>query len=176
LYVYKNCVPRDVLRLVGITLAALFTALVLYPFLHESGHALAALLTGADCRAFRLFPTPYVEVSAAQISRAALAAVGLSGPLLPCAAALICPSKPFPVWCIRLTARGICVLSMLISATAILLRRGGAIMENEDVIQVLAFWPDGELWILSGAVLLSGVLIAVIIKEKPLRKMIEAFP
>ncbi len=48
---------KDFLKIIGIILVGLFTAVIIYPMLHEAGHSLIALTVGADVVEFNLFPS-----------------------------------------------------------------------------------------------------------------------
>ena len=56
---------KDILKYLGLFFVGLFVAIIIYPFLHEAGHSMAAILVGAKVIDFNLLPLPYVtcEVS-----------------------------------------------------------------------------------------------------------------
>lgn len=162
---------KDFLKVILMSLIGFFVAVVLYPFLHESGHAIATVILGGECVKFILFPLPYMECNAAGIDNAALVVIGISGMILPFLFSAVMWSKNFYVWYTGLILRGISILSLIISACVILLRWCGIVVANDDITQVLSLWPNGEVWILVGALTLSASMWIIVLKEKPIRRI-----
>lgn len=166
---------KDTLKVVGMTLIGFFVALIVYPFLHEAGHSIAAVMLGGECVEFRLFPLPYMVCNAAGMESGSLIIVGLSGLLLPFLISLVIRSRFFYLWYASVLLRGISILSFVISAVVVLLHWGGVAVPNDDITQVLDLWQGGASWIFAGALLFTAILITVTVRERPLKRIVSAF-
>ena len=74
---------KDAVKLFGILFFGLLTAVIIYPFLHESGHLIAAVLLGAEVLEFNLFPLPNILCNMANMSIVEKIIIGLNGLFLP---------------------------------------------------------------------------------------------
>ena len=79
------------MKLVWMWLTAVCTATFVYPFLHELGHLLAAILTGSRIVEFSVFPTSYVMMETVSASAWRTVVVGLCGMIFPMLCALVHP-------------------------------------------------------------------------------------
>ena len=71
------------IKLVWMYVIAMFTAIFIYPLLHELGHYLAALLVGADVVEMSIFPMPYVSMFVDPYDSLGQAVIGMCGMIFP---------------------------------------------------------------------------------------------
>ena len=116
---------KDAFKIAAVTLAGLFTAVFLYPFLHEGGHFLAAVIVGAEVKEFHLFPSPNILCDVHTVNIPGLIWIGLHGILFPFLLVCVVRPKKFWFWHINFVLRGICLLSFLISAAGFFLYTDG---------------------------------------------------
>lgn len=165
---------KDTVKLSGILFFGLLTAVIIYPFLHESGHYIAAVLPGAEILEFNLFPLPNVLCNMTNISNIGRAFIGLNGMILPiifsAVISLLSKNKNFWIWYVTFILNGISLLSTVISIAAIFLFNIGKSIVNEDVTQAMQAIPNSNIFILF---LMSAITMWLIIKikfNKPLEK------
>ena len=106
---------KDILKCAGLLAVGLFVAVIAYPFLHESGHFLAALFLGEKVVDYSIFPTPYVICKMSLLSEFNVVLIGLAGMYLPMIITFIVRPKSFWLWYGVLVTKGICLLSFAIS-------------------------------------------------------------
>lgn len=169
---------KDTLKLLGILFFGLLTAVIIYPFLHESGHSIAAVLLGAEVLAFNLFPLPNVLCSMTNMRDISIIIIGLNGLLFPIffsAVMLKLFGNSFWNRYISFVINGISLLACMISITAVIFFYLGDPIENEDMTQILRIDPDGSRIILIFTVFLTIYLIIKIILEKPIQRCLAYF-
>lgn len=162
---------KDYLKVTIMTIIGFVCALLIYPLLHEGGHVLATLLLGGKCVEFRLLPLPYMVCDAGGIGTPELVAIGMSGILLPFLLSSVMYGKNFYIWFARLILRGITVLSLLIAVSVVILRKFGIIAQGDDITEILHLWSGGTVWITSACIVLCALMIALIVRDKPIRKI-----
>lgn len=162
---------KDYLKITLMTIIGFMCSLLIYPFLHEWGHALTAILLGGKCVAIHLFPSPYMVCDAADIGEFELVAIGLSGILFPLPVSFVLCGGNFYMWFARLILRGIIVLSLAISALIVALRNFGIVAQGDDITEILHIWSGGSTWIGGGSLVLCVLVSALIVKDKPVRKI-----
>ena len=156
-------------------MVGLSVAVVVYPFLHETGHSIVALAVGAEIVDFSLLPLPYVTCEVSMVSKFGLILIGLSGIYLPMIFSLIIRPKSLWLWYGVRLSKGICLLSFIISLLSIILNKIGIKVLNEDIVQIMDIWIKGDL-ILSVLMFLSiTIVIRSIIKEKPINRIMLYF-
>lgn len=156
-------------------MVGLSVAVVVYPFLHETGHSIVSLAVGAEIVDFSLLPLPYVTCEVSMVSKFGLILIGLSGIYLPMIFSLIIRPKSFWLWYGVLLIKGICLLSFIISLISIILNKIGIKVLNEDIVQIMDIWIKGDL-ILSVLMFLSiTIVIRSIMKEKPINRIMLYF-
>lgn len=72
---------KDIIKLIAITVTGFFIAVIFYPFLHEGGHSLAAVIVGAKVEEFNLYPLPNVLCNVQSVGTMGLVIIGISGML-----------------------------------------------------------------------------------------------
>lgn len=165
---------RDTLKISGILFAGVFTAAFLYPFLHETGHSLAAFAVGAEVKEFNLYPLPSVLCNIGTLDNYEIVLIGLGGTLLPFISVAFVQPKEFWISYIIFVLRGICLLSFLISFIAIILfYNGGEIAD--DMTQILQIDSSNGLLYASVLIVLFILTSILIAKSHPLRKCYKYF-
>lgn len=166
---------RDILKYAGLFIVGLFVAIIIYPFLHEAGHSMVAILVGAKVIDFNLLPLPYVTCEVSNLNTTSMILIGLAGMFLPVLISIIVRPKSFWFWYCNLVMKFICFLSFAISFIAIVLYIFGVTIKNEDIIQVIDIWNNGVfVLIIIMALSMIGIVRSIMI-QKPLIKILEYF-
>lgn len=166
---------KDILKCIGLLVVALFVAVIGYPFLHEIGHSIVALLVGGKVIDFNLLPLPYVICEISMVNNFGLILIGLAGMYLPMIFSLIIRPKSFWFWYAQLLTKGICLLSFAISLVSILLYCFGIKVSNEDIVQIMDIWVKGDIILAILMILSMLIVIYSIIKQRPLSKITKYF-
>ena len=130
-------------KLIWMYLTAMFTAIFIYPVLHEMGHFLAALLVDADVVEMSVFPLPHVSVLVDSKNSWGQAAIGMGGLLFPMLCTAYRPRR-FSSYIVVGTIVFINFLSWLVSCAALLANCLGFCWESEDVIIVMQSLKGAE--------------------------------
>ena len=164
---------KDLGKVLLMLFTGLTVAVVVYPFFHETGHGIAALLVGGRVAGYRLLPSPCVLCGVENVSPAGVALIGAGGPLLPAvvAAALPRPKKGFCLWYAGFVLRCICILSAAIAAAAVFLFAAGRPVADEDVTTVLNAAPELAGAVLAAALFVSGGLTVGVAKDRPINRI-----
>lgn len=80
-------------QMLGIFSIGLFTAILLYPTLHEAGHSLLALIVGAKVVDFNLFPIPSIMCDVFGVGNTGIILIGLGGIIIPYVISMIFKTK-----------------------------------------------------------------------------------
>lgn len=166
---------KDALKMFLLIIVGFLTAIIIYPFLHEGGHSIIALMVGAEIAEFNLFPLPFVVCEVSKVDNIGQVLIGLGGILIPFILSMSLKPKTFWMWYVNLLIKGISTYAILLSVISILLHINGVSWHDEDITKVLQFFPKGVLIFLLLFVLMSAYGIIKIIKEKPLTKCIIYF-
>lgn len=139
---------KDIFKTFGILLTGLLVAVLIYPFLHEAGHALFTIFSGAELYEFHILPIPYVVCNVYSIDRLGQCFIGISGMIFPFIVSFLIINKYFWTWFISLILKGISLLSFVISYLAILCYDRNIIWYNEDIVKVVQIWePFDGFWL-----------------------------
>ena len=122
----------------------LFTAVLLYPALHELGHSLATLVFGGKVIGFHLLPLPNMLCDGSSVGNAGLVTIRLCGMLIPFLISISFKPKGLTVWYVMQLIKGISSLTFALSLMSLCGRRFGFRIANDDIITALNFWPDGS--------------------------------
>lgn len=166
---------KDILKCIGLLMVGLFVAVIGYPFLHETGHSIVALLVGAKVIDFSLLPLPYVICEISVANKFEIILIGLAGMYLPMIFSLIIRPKSFWFWYMSLLIKGICLLSFVISLVSIVLYNIGIKASNEDIVQIMDICIKGDLILAILMILSMFIVICSIIKQRPLSRITEYF-
>ena len=166
---------KDALKCFGLLAVGLLTAIFLYPFLHEFGHTIAAIVFGRQVCGFRLFPIPSVMCEMDATNKISIIVVGFSGMLLPYLLSLISPRKNFWVWYLWLIISGICLISFSVSIAGVILYATGSPMANEDITQIMRFSEEYYVLYLAILIVLSIIRTVQIVRTKPIKRCMKYF-
>lgn len=161
-------------KLVWMYLTAMFTAIFIYPVLHELGHFLAAIVVGADIVNLSVFPSPYLSLLLDNPEPAKQVTIGMFGMMFPVMLGMIKPNK-LTSSTVVYTVRLVNIFAWLLSCIAIVMNHLGSCWENEDIITVIRSVGGGETAIFIFCVGVFGFCLFVFFKEKPARRMISFF-
>lgn len=161
---------KSFIRIVTMMTIGLLVAIVIYPFLHETGHSITTIIVGGEVIEYHLFPLPSILCNVAKVSSMGKVLIGISGMLFPITITTLFfhPQKRFYLWYTNLILRGICALSIVITIVATILYAVGKPVANEDITTVLNITPNLiEITSIASLLVLSGLTI-IIVKDKPL--------
>lgn len=169
---------KDFIKFLFILFLGLLTAVIIYPFLHESGHSIAAVLLGAEVLEFDLFPIPSTLCNLVNMNTVEKIAIGLNGlffPIFFSAAMLKMVGNSFWSQYISFVLNGISLLASIISFISVILFYLGKPIENEDVTQILHISPNSGMIILCLTVFLTIYLIIKIMFSNPIQRCLAYF-
>lgn len=166
---------KDIKKLFGLILAGWGTAIVLYPFLHETGHSLITLLVGGEVVEFHLFPLPNILCLLREQNTAEVVLIGLSGMLFPFVISCLPSCKNFWLWYVNWSLKGISLLSFLISAVIVIMFQCGTPVENDDMTRVMEVYPQGATMYLALFALLSVYVIWRMVEDRPINRLLSLF-
>ena len=124
------------LNLAMVLFLGLFIAILGYPFLHELGHSMVAILMGASVEDFRLFPVAYVLCDIHGIGVFGQVLIGVSGILFPFICGIIIHCKNFWLWYVGLVLNIISTIAFTISIVSCFLFEKNPIRQV-DITQIL---------------------------------------
>ncbi len=166
---------KDVVKISGILFTGLFVAIVLYPFLHETGHAAATVLSGANLCDFRLFPQPYVVCNLSSLCFRGQCMIGISGMLLPFILSCLVRSRRFWLWIVCFFIKSISIIAFGISYIAVLCFQSGFIWGNEDIVKVVQLSRiDSSVWLFLMLVFFCISFLSLY-SDKPIEKIRKYF-
>lgn len=171
----KKSLTYDFLNLSGMILMGLVVAIIVYPFLHEGGHSLAALLVCADVVKFQILPLPYVMCNVASLTSIQQIVIGVSGMIIPFLIALLIPRKWFWSWYIRFLLFGISLFAFVISAATLILPNGADLNPQDDMLRVLSLWSGAETIMTISLIAISVLIVALIWWDKPVKMICRKF-
>ena len=169
----------DVMKVVckGAALAAvgLAAAIIVYPFTHELGHVIAAWLSGAQICEFHLFPIPNVlcKFDPKDVARVILA--GFGGIFFPIIVTGVHPPKPFLMWYLWLSVKGICAWSLLLSLWTLVFFQTELEIVDDDIARILRFAPEYRAAYFAVITAAFAITAAQLVRSRPLDKCMEYF-
>ncbi len=163
----------------GLFPAGLLTAGVLYPLLHEAGHAAVAAAVGARVVSVEYFPLPNVLCDVGSVGAAGQVLIGLGGMVAPVGfavlIAMIFRNRHFWLWYAGVLLKGISVMAACIGAAAIVMFRCGMPLAHEDFTRVMELWPEGWILCLTATVLMAAALVLDLRNGHPIRICLKYF-
>lgn len=157
-----------IIRVIAMFLLGLFTAIFIYPFLHELGHSIATVIAGGKVYEVALFPQPYIVCNVTNISIQKMIFIGFGGMVFPLLFTFAINSKNCWLWLFGMYLNLICLLSFFISLLGCIMYVWGKPIGNEDITQILMYYPEG-VWICCFIlIVLIVVNLIQIITAKPL--------
>lgn len=166
---------KNIFKYIGLFFIALLTSVIVYPFFHEAGHSVAAVLVGGKVEEFCLFPLPYVACNVIGVEKSGNIIIGVAGNLFPLLISFMFFSKRFWIWYIGFLLRVIEIISFIFSSVMCILYRCGIIVEKDDAVAVLEMWSNGWLILTLLSLFLAIIVSILIIKERPMKKCMKYF-
>lgn len=163
------------LKMIGLIIVGLLTAVILYPFLHEVGHLLVALLVGARITDFNIFPMPFIECEVSDIDITGQIFIGLGGIVFPFVLSMILKPKCFWGWYASFMLRGISVYSVILSIVAAVLYINENSWQKEDIVRILHLFPNGTGLFLTVLCIMGVYGLIRLWKEKLFLRCIDYF-
>lgn len=162
---------KDFVKVCGILLLALLATLFGYPFLHELGHWVAAVMCGARVENFRLFSVPFVLCNVYGIHEASKVIIGVSGILLPFFVSFLIKGKSFWVWLFSFCLKIVSTVAFCFSCMAIMCYKFDIVWQGEDIVTILrSTSTSSSLWLLLMLAFLC-FNIFIVYKNKPLERI-----
>lgn len=150
------------LNLAVLLFLGLFIAILWYPFLHELGHGMVAVLVGASIEDFRMFPVAYVLCNVYGIGDFGQVLIGISGMLFPFICGIIINCKNFWLWYVGLVLNIIPTIAFTISIVGCFLFEKNPI-QNDDITQILNINAIPKIfWIIVFSVLIIWSVFRII--------------
>ncbi len=166
---------KDILKCIGLLIVGLFVAVMVYPFLHESGHSLVAFLVGARVIEFNLLPLPYIVCEVSEVGNIGKALIGLGGIVIPFIVSMSFKPKRFWLWYANLLIKGISIYAILLSVIAIIFYINDVNWQNEDIVQVLNIFPHSGWIFLVVLCIMATYGLMRLMKEKLVSRCIIYF-
>lgn len=153
------------LKFFALLVLGLLTVLIIYPFLHESGHSLAVLLLGGRVERFNILPVPYILCQMNEYNKIDFLIVGFSGMLLPYIISFFVQKSNFWLCYLKIALRFVCLISFVLGVVSAYLYKKGSVMRNDDVTTILQNSPEYLIFCFVLLILLSIVTIALFLKD-----------
>lgn len=164
---------RKIERPIWLLPIGLLCAVIIYPFLHELGHSLTAILLGAEILQITWFPVPSVLCRMSSLNTMRYVLVGLSGVVFPVTLCLFISSNRFWIWYSIFVMRLIVIWSLILAEISLFLFHRGIAFSNDDITLILEKTPKLD-WLYG--LLIVALLFAVCIsvsKSKPIQRISE---
>lgn len=128
---------KDVIKAIEIFIVAMFISIIIYPFLHEFGHFIIAILFGVRVIEVKIFPIPSVMyINNNNIGNIQTLLIGFGGIILPIIISINIRTKKFWIWYANFILKSICLLSLIISILSIIFEKS-KIFEQDDMRKML---------------------------------------
>lgn len=154
---------KEAIKSIGIFVVALFISVILYPFLHELGHLIMAILLGVRVVEVNLLPIPNIicETAASNIENFL---IGFGGIFFPIILSICISTKKFWIWYANFILKGICLLSVVISALSLIFEKSQLFIQD-DMRVVLSLWASGKQFCLIIIAFIAIILSLDLYKE-----------
>lgn len=143
--------------------------------LHELGHSLATLVLGGKVIEFHLLPLPNMLCDGRSVGNAGLVTIGLCGMLIPFLIAISFKPKHFTLWYVMQLIKGISSLAFILSLISLFGQRSGFRIANDDIMTVLKFWPDGNVFFIITIIVFLLLAIYSICRQQPIKRFYKYF-
>lgn len=154
------------IELLGI---GLFVAVLLYPFLHEAGHSICAIIFGAKVVDFTLFPLPSILCNVTGVGEVGIACISVSGMLFPIFVSFLISGQRFGMCYTRMLLRMISALAFAISAVSVLLH----VNPQDDMFHVMKILICARWTVPLFCGVIAALMIVLIVREKPLTEIMR---
>ena len=165
----------DLLTIIGIIIVGLSVAIFVYPFLHESGHSIAAFAMGAEIKEFCILPVPYVMCNVGTLTNWQQIIIGVAGAFFTLFVSLAIPKRWFWGWYIRFLLMGISLLAFTISAVTLILPNGVQLNPQDDMLQVADLWTGLPVLLSLMLSFMCVAIVFIISRDRPCRMICKKF-
>lgn len=155
------------LKLVMILPVSLFTAIIIYPFLHEFSHSICAIILGASVVDFSLLPLPNVVCNVGLMTNAELFLIAISGTVIPLILCVMIKCKNFWINYVELLITGISIMSFAISIFGFIFAPE-ILLEQDDIIRFSSLIMGGN--VISVFICVTGILVSLVMIYKTLKR------
>lgn len=159
----------------GLFIVGILTAVFIYPYFHELGHALMTLIVGGDVLSIQIWPEPNVLCEVTGLSNISKILIGFSGMIFPIILSGLFIRKWFWSWYVRFILKGMGVLSFVLSVVSIYKAEDGNVWMKDDMVRVLECWDYGAESLVAVILFLSLLIIVSIVGEKPIKRFSMKF-
>ena len=166
---------KDFFKGMSLVAVGLVAAIIVYPFMHELGHSIAAWISGAEIYELNLLPVPNVLCKFDSMDLLSVVLIGFGGILFPAILTGVRTPKMFLLWYLWFAIKGISVLSFLISLWALIFFQTGMEIANDDMSKVLQFAPEYRAIYVVVIMGLLAITAVQLVRSKPLRKCMDYF-
>ena len=162
------------IKLVWMYVIAMFTAIIIYPMMHEAGHFIAAVLVGADVVEISVLPIPYVSVFVNEKNLLGKVLIGMCGMIFPMLCIAFRPKRLFGTVIVS-TIMLINAIAWMLSCLALIANQMGFCWENEDIITVSQCIGGVETGVFFFCLIAMTVNIHVLFKRKTIGRIMSFF-
>lgn len=161
----------------GISLIAvgLAAALIGYPFLHETGHALATAIAREEVCDIQLWPMPTTMCQVDPRDLKQVIGIGFGGIMLPFLITAVRPPKHFIAWYLWAAIKGICILSFVLSFWSIIFYKTKFGIATDDMTIVMQFAPNQKLLYLLIIAVLTAIELRQLARSHPMKRCMKYF-
>ena len=158
-----------------LVIEGLVAAIIVYPFIHELGHSVAALIFGAEIYEFEIFPIPNILCRFTSMALTDRIVVGFAGILLPTLLSSVPSPKNFMLWYFWFSLNCICIISFIVSLWALAFYKTSLEIVGDDMTRILQFNPEYRGIYFAVVALLIVIKIVQTVKSKPVKKCMIFF-
>ena len=167
---------RDLIKLSKMLLISFVLIYLVFPLVHEGGHAFFSILAGAEVLSVEIFPTPSVLCSSVGLETFEILFIGSGGMVMTFLFSVIFNfKKNFYLWYSGFFFRMITSISLLISCVSSVLWGFGISLENEDAVIMLNFCNPALYPIILGTALLLFFTVMMIKRDDFIKRIGEFF-
>lgn len=167
---------KDLIKMLKIILISFVLIYLVFPLVHEGGHAFFSVLAGAEVLSVEIFPTPCVLCSSAGLEVFEILFIGSGGMVMTFLFSVIFNfKKNFYLWYSGFFFRVITVASLLISCISSVLWGFGISLENEDAVIMLNYCNSALYPIILGTASLLFFTLVMIKRDNFIRRTGEFF-
>ena len=116
--------------------------LFIYPFLHEAGHLIAAMISGAESISWEIFPTAHTDFLINPDNSIDVMFISLSGNIAPLIIVLTPSFKLFCLYYFKLTTSLLSAVTAGLSVMFIVAEYKGGDLVFDDAVRFVDLYPD----------------------------------
>lgn len=155
-----------ILKYAFLFVSGLVLSLLIYPFFHESGHALALMLFNEEILNVELFPVPNVLCEITDITNGvSFFVIGFAGEVLPLVITFAIWYKGFWGWYFKISIRLICLLSFLVSLISMRFYKTIIAFQQDDIINIISNFPQYTFVCTVVLIFLSAITVFLIVND-----------